>query len=149
MAPRHLDVARGGVCAHDGGAKARQRLRQEPAAAADVEDAQPGKTIEPGRIAAESFAGAVADEAQPQRVDPVQHAHLAAWVPELGGQRGELRDLRRIDAGACGQRLGHVDFLVGPLRTSAVATASTRQYVYAPFCAGAPPRPSACTPSAS
>ena len=51
------------------------------------------------RIALPVGRGAVADEAEPHRVQPVQRRELAARVPPLLGDAREALDLGRIDGG--------------------------------------------------
>src|SRR5205823_1211344 len=79
------------------GSEPGERLAQNAAAAADVEDAQPRKAVEPLAIAVEAPARGVLDEAEPHRVELVQHAHLAAEIPPFGRQRRKALDLGRID----------------------------------------------------
>src|SRR5262249_7983135 len=73
------------------------------------------------------------DEAQPHRVEPVQHGHLTARIPPLGGERRKARDLGLVDGRiASGLRPARHR----PLR-SAVAAMPPHRYVYAPFRARA------------
>src|SRR5262249_402592 len=123
----------GGIGAHDLGPQARQRFAQNAAAAADVEQAQARQRVELLVVAAEMPARGLLDEAQPHRVEPVQHGHLAARIPPLGGERRKARDLRLVD--------GRTASGLGPARhqplQSAVAATRPRRYVYAPFRARA------------
>ena len=75
---RRLDIALGRIGADDGGAKPRQRLAQDTAAAADIENAQRCEGVEPPAIARELAARRVLDESEPHRVELVQHPHAAA-----------------------------------------------------------------------
>ena len=52
------------IGAHHGSAQARQRLAQDAAAAADVEDAQPFEAVEPLAVALELPAGGVLDDSR-------------------------------------------------------------------------------------
>ena len=61
MALRHRDVAFRRVGADHRRAEPRQRLGQDAAAAADIENPQAGETVETARITAEMRGGAVAD----------------------------------------------------------------------------------------
>src|SRR5262245_58977550 len=92
-----LDVRRRRIGAHDRGTKARQRLAQNAAAAADVEYPQARKRVEAPLLAAEMPACGLLDESEPHRVEPVQHGHLAAWIPPLGRARGKPHHLRLVD----------------------------------------------------
>ncbi len=67
------------------GAQARQRLAQDAGAAADIEDAQARERVEPLAVAIEASARRLLDEAQPHRVELVQHGHLAARIPPIRG----------------------------------------------------------------
>ena len=101
---RNRDIAVGRIGADDGRAKPRQRLRQNAAAAADIEDAQAGEAVEPLRIAAEMIGGAIADIGKPDRVEFVQRRHRSARVPPLAGEPRKARDFVLVDR-ACGCRL--------------------------------------------
>src|SRR5262249_55096118 len=106
-------------------------------AATDVEQAQARQRVELLVVAADMPAGGLLDEAQPHRVEPVQHGHLAARIPPFGGERRKARDLRLVD--------GRIASGLGPARhqalQSAVAATPPRRYVYAPFRARACPKP--------
>ena len=41
----------------------------------------------------------VADEAEPNRIEPVQDAEFPMRIPPFGGKRRKARDLGRIDCG--------------------------------------------------
>jgi hypothetical protein len=94
---RRLDVGRRRVYPHHVGAQPGQRLGQDAAAAADVEDAQALERVEPPGVAVEASGDPVADVADAQRIELVQRRHLAARVPPFGGQRREALDLGRVD----------------------------------------------------
>jgi hypothetical protein len=83
------------------GAEPRQRLAKDAAAAADVEDAEAFERIELLGVVVEVLGGAVADIADPHRIELVQRGHLAARVPPFAGHRGKPRDFGVIDRG-CG-----------------------------------------------
>ena len=105
--PGHGDVARGGVGTDHRRAQPRHRLAQQPAAAADVEQAQ-ALERRPGReIAVELRRDLLGDVAQPAGVEHVQRLELAVLVPPFGGHRLELGDLLRVDGGAGGIGLRH------------------------------------------
>ena len=80
------DVGGGGIDADHLRAEPRERLAQQPGAAADIEQAQAREAVEALGVAVELAAGGVADIGQPQRVDLVQRRHLAVGVPPLGRQ---------------------------------------------------------------
>src|SRR5262245_51663361 len=94
---RRRDIGLRGIGAHDGGAEPRQRLAQNAAAAADVEHAELGERIEPLVVTPEMPARRLFDEAEPHRIELVQHGHLAARIPPLRRQRREASDLRLVD----------------------------------------------------
>ena len=98
-APRRRDIVLRRIGADDVGAEPRQRLGQDAAAAADIEHAQAVEAVELLGVAAETRGRLVADVAEPHRIELVQRRHLAARVPPLGGERGETRDLGRVDGG--------------------------------------------------
>ena len=88
--------------------QARQRLGQNSSAAADIEEAQARKAVEPLPVAFELPAGRIADVSKAGRVEFVQRGHLAAGVPPLLRQFREFRDLRRDrpslpERGGCGE----------------------------------------------
>src|SRR5262249_45747579 len=118
---------------HDLAAQARQRFAQNAAAAADVEHAQAAQGVELLVVAAEVPARSLLDEAEPHRVEPVQHGHLAARIPPFGSERRKTRDLGRVDGRVAS---GFRPARHRPLQT-AVAAMRPRRYVYAPFRAGA------------
>ena len=99
---RHRDVALRRIGADDRRAEPRQRLAENAAAAADIEDAQAGKAVEPLRIAVEMRGGAVADVSEPDRIELVQRRHRPVRVPPLPGEAREPRDFVLVDgAGRC------------------------------------------------
>ena len=81
--PRDLDAARDRIDAGDGRPQPRQRLGQQPAAAADVEHLQPAAVAGQARVSPETLAGLVADVGDPHRVELVQRCHWAARVPPV------------------------------------------------------------------
>jgi hypothetical protein len=91
------DIGGGGIDPDHLGAEPRERLAQQPGAAADIEDAQAGKAVQAFDVALELAAGGVADIGQPQRIDLVQRGHLAPGVPPLVRQFREFGDFGRID----------------------------------------------------
>jgi hypothetical protein len=107
MQPGHLDVDGGGVGADHIGAEPRHRLRQEPAAAADVEQPQGGERLRFSRIAAEMARRNVANIGQPHRVELVQGPELSVRVPPFGGHPLEFLDFGRVQAAVdCAGRRG-------------------------------------------
>ena len=97
MASRHCDVAGRRIGADHAGAKACQRLGENAAAAADIEDAQAFEAVEPLGVTAEMLGGAVADISEADRVELVQGRHRPMRVPPLAGQPREARDFVAID----------------------------------------------------
>ncbi len=115
------DVALGGVDAGDLEAQPRHGFAQQPAAAADVEQAQAFERPARARVAAEADQRLVADEGEPHRIEPVQRRELAVRRPPLVGQAREALDLRDIDTGALGVGHGPVLNVNAALRRSALA----------------------------
>ena len=70
-------------------AEARERLAQEAAAAADIEDSQAAEAGWARGVAAEPPAGRVADIGEANRIEIVQDRHFAVRVPPLAGQPGK------------------------------------------------------------
>ena len=98
MQLRCLDVCLRRIGAHDASAQTHQRFAQNAAATADVQQPQVRKRIEPPLVAAEMSTCGLLDEGEPHRVELVQHGHLPAWIPPLGGARRKMRNLRLVDA---------------------------------------------------
>ena len=84
------------------GAQSRQRLRQDSAAAADIEHAETLQAVELFRIAAKMRSRLIADIAQPDRIELVQGGHRPARIPPVGRMAREPLDLGLIDAGYAG-----------------------------------------------
>ena len=81
MLARRLDRLRGGVDAGDGAAKPRHRLCQQPAAAADIENAQPLKAV---RLpAGADTLDAVQDIVDAHRREIMERGHRTLAVPPL------------------------------------------------------------------
>ena len=76
-----------------------QRLGQKPAAAADIEDAQPFQAVEPFGVTRKMHRRLVADITQPDRIELVQGRHRAARIPPGRGQPGKPLDFGGIDGG--------------------------------------------------
>src|SRR5262245_16737972 len=101
-----FDVLRRWVDACNRGAEAGQRLCDEPAAAADVEQ---GETIEaPGGlcIASEPPAKLVANISQPDRVDAVERLERAVRIPPFACEPRKAGDLVPVEVTIC---LSHGD----------------------------------------
>src|SRR5262249_13145025 len=92
------DILGRGIGADDIGSKSCQRLRQDPAAPADVEDSKLFQTVEPLGVAIKTATGVIADIGQPNRIEFMQGRHLTAWIPPFRGKRREPRNLGVIDA---------------------------------------------------
>ena len=121
-------LASAGIGADHRGAEPGQRLGQDAAAAADVEDAQARQAAEPLGVAVEMRGRRlVADIAEPHRIELVQRRHLAARVPPFGGQRRKPLDLGLVD-GAPTLRL--------PVRSSSALASFTRARLQPPDPAG-------------
>ena len=97
MALRDGDIARRRVNAGDCGAEPRQRLRQNAAAAADVENAQAIEgpcRVKRGRL--EMCGDLLAQIAEPHRVDLVQRLHRAFEIPPLRAKPLKARQIGRV-----------------------------------------------------
>src|SRR5690606_16776418 len=89
-------------------AKARQRFRQQAAAAADVEDAQAAETAQLLRVAPELACDLIAYIGHPDGIELVQHRHGTALVPPLRAKPSELIDLFLVDGRGRIVNLGHL-----------------------------------------
>ena len=97
MAARRGDAHLRRIDAGHRGTHARQRLREQPAAAADIHQGEPGQR--PGRqgLPPEAGGGPVADIGETDRIQPVQRAELSGRIPPALCQGRKLRDFRRVD----------------------------------------------------
>ncbi len=103
MPARHIDIGRGRIDRHHMRAEAAQSFRQNPGAAANVENGEPGERRARMRCAASFRPGAAArDETaqiiDPRRVELMQRPHRTARVPPVFPEPVEPGDLVRIDA---------------------------------------------------
>jgi hypothetical protein len=80
-----LDVALGGVDADNLRPEAGHRLGQEPAAAADVEEAEALEGAKRHRVEAKPGSRLLADIGQPDGIELVKHAEFAGRIPPLCG----------------------------------------------------------------
>jgi hypothetical protein len=103
MRLRHRDVLGRRIGSHHRGAEPRERLAQNAATAADIEETQIGETPKVVRIAAEMLGRAVADIGKPHRIEFVQGRHRPPRVPPVVGQPGEAGEFLLVDGfGAVG-----------------------------------------------
>ena len=86
-----------GVDPRHGEAEPRHRLGDEPAAAANVQEPEPGERRERAGLAREMADQPIADEAEPHRVEPVQRPELARLVPPARRDAREAPDLAAVD----------------------------------------------------
>ena len=112
MELRRLDVGLRRIGADHGRAEPRQRLGQNPAAAADIEKAQTLEAAELLGIAAEPRRRLVPDVTEPHRIELVQRRHLAARIPPLAGQRGKAFDLGLVHRGCFATHVNNTDLIV-------------------------------------
>jgi hypothetical protein len=113
-----------------------QRFAQDAGAAADIEDAQPVEAFAAFGVAGELPAGGVADIGEAGRIELVQHAHAAARIPPVGGQRGEPRHLAVVDRRARSHGWRHrVSWRAPAVRSCGGGAASVG--IYASLRAGA------------
>ncbi len=96
---RGLDVVWRRIGPHHRGAEPRQRLAQNPSAAADIENADAIEARRMTGIATELPAHRIANIAEPDWIEFMQHRHLSARVPPFSGKPGEAVDLGGIDCG--------------------------------------------------
>ena len=99
MDPRHRQVAFGSVGADHIGAQPRHRFRQQPAATADIQQAQPGKGVRLGQVAIELAGDLAGDIVQSAGVEHVQRAEFPVRIPPLGRHRLKFCNLVGIDGG--------------------------------------------------
>jgi len=115
MDPGGQDVFFGRVDAEDGCSKPCHGFGQEPAAAADVEEAQAPEGLGIIGIAAKSGANLFLDKSQPDRVKDMENAEFTLGIPPFGSHFGEFLDFGGIKGGlGCGSHFKH-PFLWGPL----------------------------------
>src|SRR3546814_1679596 len=95
-------ILRRGVEPRHRRAQPRERLGEQPGAAADIERGPAGKRGEALPVAAPMPDDLLADIAKPRRVEPMEHRRRAARVPTIGRERPEMRGFGRIDRGSGG-----------------------------------------------
>ena len=107
MGARNLDGLRLRVDGGDSGAQPRHRLRDEPAAATGVQQAEARQRARRQRIAAEAVGDPVPHPADPDRVHGVQGPEHALRVPPFIRDSGETPGFLRIHgcAGFCHRNL--------------------------------------------
>ena len=113
-------------------AQARERLRKNAAAAADIEHAQVLEAVELLRIATKARRRLIADIGEPDRIELVQRRHGPARIPPIRGKARETLNLGLIDAGYTGFSGNHSNTLAKSL-PAIVAGGSTRRYVIRAF----------------
>src|SRR5262249_58288148 len=86
--------------------EARHRLGDKAAAAADVEQAEPGEGSRGGGIATEMPDEAIAQEGESHRVHAVQRLQLPFEIPPGVRERGEARDFAAVDRAEGRGRVG-------------------------------------------
>ncbi len=96
---RSLDVVRRRIGPHHPGAEPRQRLAQNAAAAADIENADAIEARRMAGVATELPAHRIPDIGEPDWIELMQHRHLSARVPPFPGEPGKAVDLGGIDCG--------------------------------------------------
>src|SRR5262249_62274699 len=72
---------------------------KNPAATADMENANAIEERRVVGIATELTARRVPDIGEPDRIELMQHRHFSAGVPPLSGKPGEAADLGGVDGG--------------------------------------------------
>ena len=102
VAPRRLDVFQSRVDAGDTRAQARHRLRNEPAAATDIEHGQAVERTQARALALEMRGNPVADKLQARGAKFVQRRELALGVPPLRRDTAEPVDLGGVEGLARG-----------------------------------------------
>jgi hypothetical protein len=85
MRPGSIDIVFRRIGADHLRTQPRQRLRQDAAAATDIQHAQAFQTVQLFWIAVELRRGLVADIAEPNGIELVQGRHGAARIPPIGG----------------------------------------------------------------
>ena len=92
------DILRRGVDPGHRRAQPRERLGEQPGAAADIGGFLARERVPVALVGAPMMVDLVAYVAQPHRVEPVQHRRRALGVPPVGGQLAEMRRLARVDS---------------------------------------------------
>ena len=95
-----LDQFGRGVDRGHRGAQSRERLRQQPRAAPDVERSLSFERPQRAFVECPMLVDLVAKVAQPHRVEPVKHCRCALWVPPVAGQGPEVGGFA-VDYRAC------------------------------------------------
>src|SRR5512143_3583389 len=125
---RSGDIVLRRIGANHLGTQSRQRFRQDAAAAADIQHAQPLQAVELFGAAFKARRCLIADVAKPYRIELVQGRHGPAWIPPIGGVARKTLDLSRINAGYASFSSNHSN-----RPPAVVAGQRPRRYVYAPF----------------
>src|SRR6516164_5842020 len=100
MRPRGVDSFGACVDAGHRETQARHRFGDKAAAAADVEQGEPGEWLQRGGIASEVGCQLLVDKAQPGWIDAVQCPETSLGIPPALGLRCEAADFSGIDGAA-------------------------------------------------
>src|SRR5690606_8226912 len=126
------DVRRHRVAADDARPEPGHRLGDQPAAAAEIDQAQPLERPAGERVAAEMAHQPTAQIAEPGRIEVVKRAELAVRVPPLVRERLESSRLFRVQGGATPVVPGpHRMHLRSPPGRSELAPAVAERICYA------------------
>ncbi len=93
-----LDVLFRGIDAGDAAAKPGHGLRQESAAAADIENIQAGVRLARKGVPGETGGDLLANIGKPDGVELVEDSELSLRIPPLRRETGKPFDFRRFDA---------------------------------------------------
>src|SRR5262245_15164593 len=96
-----FDVLRRGVDAGDRSAEAGQRLGDEPAAAADVEQRKAVEASAGFCVASEPPAKLIANISEPDRVDAMERLERAVRIPPFACEPREAGDLVPVEVTIC------------------------------------------------
>ena len=95
---RDGDVACCGIGTDHGRTQPRHRFRQQPAAAADVQNPQPAKRFGRFQVTVELSGDLGSDVIEPAGVEHMQRLELAVLVPPFGGHGLKLFDLGGVNS---------------------------------------------------
>ena len=109
MVARGGDILRRRIDARHRRAHSRQRLGEQPGAAADVDRGAAGQRKALARVDVPMRVDLVADIGEADRIEFVQHRRRPVRIPPVGGERAEMGGFVRIDRlGAHAPRFGTV-----------------------------------------
>ena len=97
MIARDLERSGVGIDPRDLESEPRQRLGDQPAAAADIEQPQTPERLTRLGIAFEMTADSIPDKGEPRRIETMERSECAILVPPLRRKRRKALDFGAID----------------------------------------------------